>query len=57
MFKPEELSPALTPERQAARQRVNDDEREMLEAMERELGRRRCQTKRPAASRRGSFSP
>ena len=31
--------PPLTPERQAARQLLNDEEREMLEAMERELVR------------------
>jgi hypothetical protein len=39
MFKPEEPSPQLTPERQAARQLLNDEERKMLEAMERELVR------------------
>jgi hypothetical protein len=38
MFKPEEPSPPLTPERLAARQRLNDDERKMLAAMESELG-------------------
>ena len=39
MSKPEEPSPPLTPEREAARQRLNDGERNMLEEMERELGR------------------
>ena len=39
MFKPEEPSPPLTPERLAARQRLNDDERKMLAAVERDLGR------------------
>jgi hypothetical protein len=39
MFKPEEPSPPLTPERLAARQRLNDDQRKMLAAMEFELGR------------------
>jgi hypothetical protein len=38
LFKPEEPSPALTPEREAARQRLNDDKREILEAMESDLG-------------------
>ena len=38
-FKPEEPSPPLTPEREAARQALNDEEREILEAMERDLGR------------------
>jgi hypothetical protein len=38
-FKPEEPSPPLTPEREAARQVLNDEEREILEAMERDLGR------------------
>jgi hypothetical protein len=38
MSKPEEPSPPLTPEREAARQRLNDGERNMLEEMERELG-------------------
>ena len=39
VFKPEEPSPPLTPERLAARQRLNDDERKMLAAVERDLGR------------------
>ena len=39
VLKPEEPSPPLTPEREAARQVLNDEEREMLEAMERDLGR------------------
>ena len=39
VFKPGEPSPPLTPEREAARQVLNDEEREMLEAMERDLGR------------------
>jgi hypothetical protein len=39
VFKPEEPSPPLTPEREAVRQLLNDEERKMLEAMERDLGR------------------
>ena len=39
MFKSEEPSPPLTPEREAARQKLNDAERKMLEAMESDLGR------------------
>jgi hypothetical protein len=39
MFQPEEPSPPLTPERLAARQKLNDEERKILEAMERDLGR------------------
>jgi hypothetical protein len=39
MFKPGEPPPPLTPERLAARQRLNDNEREMVEAIERDLGR------------------
>ena len=39
VFKPEETSPALTTEREAARQRLNDDERKMLEAIESDLVR------------------
>jgi hypothetical protein len=39
MFKPGEPSPPLTPERLAARQRLNDNERKTVEAMERDLGR------------------
>lgn len=39
VFKPEEPSPPLTPEREAARQLLNDEEREIVEAMERDLGR------------------
>jgi hypothetical protein len=39
MFTPEEPSPPLTPERKAARQMLNDAERNVLEAMESELGR------------------
>ena len=37
MFKPEEPSSPVTPEREAARQLLNDEEREMVEAMERDL--------------------
>jgi hypothetical protein len=39
MFKPEEPSPPLTPEREAARQLLNDEERKMVAEMERELVR------------------
>ena len=39
MFKPEEPSSPLTPEREAARQLLNDEERKMVGAMERELVR------------------
>jgi hypothetical protein len=39
MFKPEESSPPLTPEREGARQKLNDEERKILEAMESDLGR------------------
>jgi hypothetical protein len=39
MFKPEEPSPPLTPEREAARQLLNEEERKILEAMESDLGR------------------
>ena len=39
MFEPEEPSPPLTPERLAARQKLNDEERKILEAMESDLGR------------------
>jgi hypothetical protein len=39
MFKPGEPSPPLTPERLAARQRLNDNERKMVEAIELDLGR------------------
>jgi hypothetical protein len=39
VFEPEEPSPPLTPEREAVRQLLNDEERKMLEAMERDLGR------------------
>jgi hypothetical protein len=39
MFKPEEPSPPLTPERLALRQKLNDGERKILEAMESDLGR------------------
>jgi hypothetical protein len=39
MFKPEQPSPPLTPERLALRQKLNDGERTILEAMESELGR------------------
>ena len=39
MFTPEEPSPPLTPEREAARQLLNNEERKILEAMESELGR------------------
>jgi hypothetical protein len=39
MSKPEEPFPPLTPEREAVRQRLNHGERNMLEEMERELGR------------------
>lgn len=39
MFTPAEPSPPLTPEREAARQLLNDKERKILEAMESDLGR------------------
>jgi hypothetical protein len=39
MFKSEEPSPPLTPERLAARRLLNDEERKIREAMERDLGR------------------
>jgi hypothetical protein len=39
VFKPEEPSPPLTPGREAARQVLNDEERKILEAVERDLGR------------------
>ena len=39
VFNPEESSLPLTPEREAARQLLNDAERKILEAMESELGR------------------
>jgi hypothetical protein len=39
MFKPEEPSSPLTPERKAARQLLNDAERKMVAAMERDLVR------------------
>ena len=39
VFSPEEPSPPLTPEREAARKLLNDQEREILEAMESDLGR------------------
>jgi hypothetical protein len=39
VFKPEEPSPPLTPEREAARQLLTDDERKMLEVKGRDLGR------------------
>ena len=39
VFKPEEPSPPLTPEREAARQLLTDDERKMLEVIERDLAR------------------
>jgi hypothetical protein len=38
-FNPEDPSPPITPEREAARQRLNAEKRKMLEAMERDLGR------------------
>ena len=38
-FKPDDPSPPITPEREAARQRLNAEKRKMLEAMERDLGR------------------
>jgi hypothetical protein len=38
VFTPEEIPP-LTPEREAARQLLNDEERKILEAMESDLGR------------------
>ena len=37
MFKPEQ--PPLTPEREAARQKLNDEEHKILDAMESDLGR------------------
>ena len=39
MFKPGQPSPQLTPERLAVRQKLNDEERKILDAMESELGR------------------
>jgi hypothetical protein len=39
VFKPKEPSSPLTPEREAARKLLNDEERQILESMERELGR------------------
>jgi hypothetical protein len=39
VFTPAEPSPGLTPEREAARQLLNDEERKILEAMENDLGR------------------
>ena len=39
MFKPEEPSPPLTPERLAVREKLNDEERKILEAIESDLGR------------------
>jgi hypothetical protein len=39
MFKPEEPSPPVTPEREVARQLLNGEERKMVEAMERDLVR------------------
>ena len=39
MFKPEEPSPSLTPEREATRQLLNKEERKMVAAMERDLVR------------------
>jgi hypothetical protein len=39
MFRPEEPSPPLTPEREAARQLLSVEERKMVAAMERELVR------------------
>ena len=38
-FNPEDPSPPITPEREAARQQLNAEKRKMLEAMERDLGR------------------
>ena len=38
-FNPDDPSPPITPEREAARQRLNAEKRKMLEAMERDLGR------------------
>jgi hypothetical protein len=39
VFKLEEPFPSSRPEREAARQLLNDEEREIFEAMERDLGR------------------
>jgi hypothetical protein len=39
VFSPEEPSPPLTPERVAARQLLNDEERKILEVLESDLGR------------------
>ena len=39
MFKPKEPSSPVTPEREAARQLLNDEERKMVAAMERDLVR------------------
>jgi hypothetical protein len=39
MYKPDEPSPPLTPERIAARQRMSEEERDVIAMMERDLGR------------------
>jgi hypothetical protein len=39
MFEPEEPSPPLAPKRLAVRQKLNDGERKILEALESDLGR------------------
>jgi len=39
MFKPEEPSAPLSPKRQAARERMTDEERSVIAMMERNLGR------------------
>jgi hypothetical protein len=39
MFKPEDPSPPLTAEREAARQRLTANERRILETLERDFGR------------------
>ena len=39
MFKPEQPSPPLMPEREAARQKLSDEEHKILDGMESDLGR------------------
>ena len=55
VFNPEELSPPLTPEREAARQALNDEEREILEEMERDLGRPLTEEEERLALERGAL--
>ena len=55
MFKPEETSPALTPERLAVRQKLNDEERKILEAIENDLGRPLTEDEERLALEPGAF--